>query len=507
MEKYMLDNQDWTAASDIAENFVSQWSNNEPGGSIIGFDLSGLRFACSGGVESLATYTPFSPKSVVRYASVTKHVFCAMVLENTHLITLEDPLGKHIEELQPPLRDVTVGQALDMSGGLPDVRECLSLLGLSVYTETTAGPLLNYVSRLTRLNFPAGSEVSYSNTGYRLVEAALERKGLRFDDFVQEKIALPFGIVLKAPDVWNDPVTGLVPGYWKSDRGWQLSSAGLHISASGSLAGSAEALVRWLQALLNGEQGFEGVLKALSSERPLADGGMSEYGLGLRWSHLGDRRFIGHGGSHPGYKTYFLLDPENGTGFVVVSNREDTNGFKIALESMAALTGLPLPEPASNLPDGLYVTETGPWWLEIKGSACTFIDADDTLYDDGDGWTSSRSASSPMRLRVEGDALVGEAGHAPRRFMPAGKHDVPSTLSGLWSSEEGAEFVIEGGILSMGVGPTRQSMPLTALGNGRFLFTLNDGPWTKRVCINLLDSDRLELVSSRARMMEYRRST
>ncbi|WP_077106047.1 serine hydrolase [Agrobacterium sp. DSM 25558] len=503
----MLDNQDWTAASNIAEDFVSQWSNNEPGGSVIGFDLSGLRFACSGGVESLATYAPFSPKSVVRYASVTKHVFCAMVLENTHLIALEDPLGKHIEELQPPLRDVKVGQALDMSGGLPDVRECLSLLGLSVYTETTAGPLLDYVSRLTRLNFLAGSEVSYSNTGYRLVEAALERKGLRFDDFVQEKIALPFGTVLTAPDVWNDPVTGLVPGYWKSDRGWQLSSAGLHISASGSLAGSAEALVRWLQALSNGEQGFEGVLTALSSERPLADGRMSEYGLGLRWSHLGDRRFIGHGGSHPGYKTYFLLDPENGTGFVVVSNREDTNGFKIALESMAALTGLPLPEPASNLPDGLYVTETGPWWLEIKGSACTFIDADDTLYDDGDGWTSSRSASLPMRLRVEGDALVGEAGHAPRRFMPAGKHDVPSTLSGLWSSEEGAEFVIEGGILSMGVGPTRQSMPLTALGNGRFLFTLNDGPWTKRVCINLLDSDRLELVSSRARMMEYRRST
>lgn len=507
MEKYMTDNQDWNAASEVAEYFVSQWNSNEPGGSVIGFDLSGLRFASSGGVESLSTYMPFTPKSVVRYASVTKHVFCAMVLENSDLITLDDPLGKHITELQAPLCDVTVGQAFDMSGGLPDVRECLSLLGLSVYTETKAEPLLDYLSRVKRLNFPAGSEVSYSNTGYRLVEAALERNGLRFDDFVQEKIAQPLGIVLKAPDVWNDPVAGLVPGYWKSERGWQLSSAGLHISASGSLAGSAEALVRWLQALLNGEQGFAGVLEKLSAERPLANGRMSEYGLGLRWSHLGERRFIGHGGSHPGYKTYFLLDPENGTGFAVVSNREDTNGFKIALECMAVMTGLPLPKPTSTLPDGLYVTETGPWWLEINGSTCTFIDADDTLYDEGDGWASSRSASSPMRLRLENDALVGEAGHAPRRFMPVGKHAVPSTLSGRWSSEEGAEFAIEDGVLSMGVGPTRQSIPITALGNGRFLFTLNDGPWTKRVCINLLDQDRLELVSSRARMVEYRRST
>ena len=44
----------------------------------------------------------------------------------------------------------------------------------------------------------------------------------------------------------------------------------------------------------------------------------------------------------------------------------------------AALTGLPLPKPAASLPEGLYVTESGPWWLEIKGSASTFIDGDDT---------------------------------------------------------------------------------------------------------------------------------
>ncbi len=86
-----------------------------------------------------------------------------------------------------------------MSGGLPDVRECLSLLGLSVYSETKAQPLLDYVARQTRLNFPAGTEVSYSNTGYRLVEAALARKGFRFDDFVQET-ARHLGLALSAPD-------------------------------------------------------------------------------------------------------------------------------------------------------------------------------------------------------------------------------------------------------------------------------------------------------------------
>jgi CubicO group peptidase (beta-lactamase class C family) len=117
-------------------------------------------------------------QTVVRYASVTKHAFCAMVLSHPDAISLDDTLGQHLPELQEPMADVTVGRALDMSGGLPDTRECLSLLGLSVYTETKSGPLFDFLARQTRLNYEPGTEVSYSNTGYRLVEEALQRKGV-----------------------------------------------------------------------------------------------------------------------------------------------------------------------------------------------------------------------------------------------------------------------------------------------------------------------------------------
>lgn len=506
MDKTKPATLDWQAAEAAAKRLTAQWAADEPGGAIIGFDASGICFSHTAGVESLATSAPFTVDSVVRYASLTKHVFSAMVLAHADLIGLDDPLGQHFPELRSPLAEVTVGQALDMTGGLPDTRECLSLLGLSVYTETKAGPLLEYLSRLERLNFDAGTEVSYSNTGYRLIEAALERRGFRFDAFIQREIAGPLGIALKAPDVWNDPVNGLVPGYWHSGESWQLSAAGLHISASGSLTGSARALATWLQALLDDKGRFAGLLQKLQAPRYLPDGRSTGYGLGLRNSSLGGREFVGHGGSHPGYKTYFLLDPETRVGFVVVSNREDTNGYKIALESMAAFTGLALPDPAADLGDGFYVTETGPWWIEVKGGTCTYLDADETLYDDGDGWVSSRSASSPLRLRRDGAALLGEVGHVERRFLPAATAEpVPASLSGVWCSDEGAEFTIENGAVLMGVGPVRQTMKLTPLGNGRFLFTLSDGPWVKRICLHLLGPDHLELVTSRARMIEYRR--
>ena len=97
---------------------------------------------------------PMTRDTLFQIYSMTKPVtgVALMQLWEQGRFGLDDPLGKHLPELQSPLCDVTVGQALDMSGGLPDTRECLSLLGLSVYTETKAGPLLEYLSRLTRLN-------------------------------------------------------------------------------------------------------------------------------------------------------------------------------------------------------------------------------------------------------------------------------------------------------------------------------------------------------------------
>lgn len=500
----MSTHADWNAASLAAKVFSRSWAKDEPGGVIIGFGPDGVKFAYASGLESLSTGVPFTANTVVRYASVTKHAFCAMVLKHGDVIGLEDRLGDYLPELQSPLADVTVGRALDMTGGLPDTRECLTLLGLSVYTETEASQLLDYLASLKRLNFDAGSEISYSNTGYRLVEAALERKGFRFNDFVKSDIAQQLGIFMEAPDVWNDPVAGLVPGYWKSGKKWQLSSAGLHISASGSLTGSGMALTKWAQALVNGEGPFKGLLDRLSADRRLSDGRVTGYGLGLRWNEVDGKRFVGHGGSHPGYKSYFLLDPTAKTGMIVVSNREDANTYKMARDCMAALNGLSLPETTCTIPDGLYVADSGPFWLEMRNGIANWLDSEDTLYDIGDGWFSSLSPSSPVRLRWTGTELEGEIGYVPRRLKPVKVGPLGHELDGHWQAPSyGASFDIKDGHLIMGIGPTRRAMPLEDLGQGRALFTLHDGPWTKRVCLHKLQDDRIELVLSRARMIEY----
>jgi hypothetical protein len=358
------------------------------------------------------------------------------------------------------------------------------------------------------LNFPAGSEISYSNTGYRLVEAALAAKGARFADLLRDEVARPLNVDFHAPELWFDPVPNLVPGYWRGAQGWQLGTAGMHLSASGNLCGSLRSLVIWLQALLADRGPARGLLARLAAPRALADGRPTSYGLGLAWTRLG-RHWVGHGGAHVGYRSHFLLDPAAAIGVALVSNCEDTPAATLALTMMAALTGETLPRRSNSLPNGLFAAESGPFWLEVADGTATFLGAAEPLYQSEDG-AMSLSPHLPMRLRRAGTAIEGEIGHVARRFLPGRPDDSLASVQGTsfqgtWAAPAfHAQFDIVGDHLETGVGPARMRMPLLPLGNGRLLAEGRDGPSTRRFAM-AFSGDTVELSLNRSRVLRFER--
>ncbi|MCG8708372.1 beta-lactamase family protein [Brenneria sp. 4F2] len=498
----------WKRAAEVAQSITESWDcDRQPGGAIVLFDREQIQAASCGGLADLAQGTPFSTSSVVRFASVTKHLFAAMVTgPMSGNIALTDKLAQHLPQLTGPNGQVTVGQALDMTSGLDDIRETLSLLGLSVYNATQAADLLQFEADMGELNYPAGSEISYSNTGYRLVEEALRAKGILFADLLQQHVCAPLNIHLHAPDTWFDIVPGLVPGYWHGKNGWQLASAGLHLSASGSVAGSVRDLSVWLQTLLRDDGPGAGVLERLSAPRRLADGRVTGYGMGIAHTRLGAAHWVGHGGSHAGYKTYFLLDPQQGVGVALVANREDVATYDCALRIMAALQALPLPQPGHALTAGLYASDSGGDWLEISGNTACWLGAGDTLYPGEDPAEAvSLSSHMPMRLRQNGAAIEGEIGHVPRRFLPVAADDGIELAQGRWFCPQWrSELTIAGDELVMGIGPAAITASLISLGKGRLLATAQDGPWEKRFAIQL-EGDEMRLLLNRSRIVRYQR--
>lgn len=511
----------WSAAEAAAAAVAAEWAAPgapAPGGVILLFDRDGVRGEACAGLASLVHGLPFTAATPTRFASLTKHVFCAFALRSG--LELEAPLGSllpGLPGLPGAIAAVPVFRALSMTGGIPDLMQSYGLCGVPP-TAALDGPALDaFTAALPDLDNPPGSEVSYSNTGYRLAEQALARRGAVFGAWVEGALNESLGTSFRFPAGWDRPVAGLADGYWRErpDAPWRIGAYGMALSASGALCGSARDLAAWLRALLRGDGPAGDVLGRLATPVALGDGRPVGYGLGLALSRLGGHALIGHGGHLPGFKNHFLLDAISGIGVLLLSNREETEPYTAALRVMAALLGARLPAPAPQLlPDGLFVEAEGPAWIEHRGGALTFLGAREALYaGDAPGEAVSLSPYLPIRLRRDGDGIAGEIGHAQRRFRPVrADAALAPGFAGCWRAEaQHAELMLEvasdgSGHAAYGAGPLHRRVALTRLDATRALMPVGSAPWPGRACLWLQAPDRLRLATNRSRVLDFRRA-
>ncbi|AWI85784.1 serine hydrolase [Alloyangia pacifica] len=488
---------DWVAAQSAAEAELAGWDGEGPGAVVLGVERGGLHPLAARG-RAVPGGAALDAGSVFRWASVTKHVLAACVLDSGAL-PLEMPLGAALPELAPAPAAVTVAQALAMQGGVPDTRESLTLLGFGALDRTEAAALLDWSARIDRLNAAPGTEVAYSNGGYRLLEAALERRGVVFAEWVAAR-AGRLGLGMRASEHWSDPVPGLVLGHVASETAWSHGAQGMHLSAAGSLSGSAADLALWLADLMPRPE-FARMARSL----PLASGQATGYGLGLRLLQIAGEAVPGHGGAQPGYRAGFLCAPDEARALVVLSNRDDGDATGIAARVWARMRGGRLHREAAGnwAPPGLYAAPSGDLWAEVRPGAISVRDAEEALFAAPDGGVESAAPQSMMRLRCTDGAIVGEMFHRPVRLLPvsagSGAADAPG-LDGHWVSD-GALFEICGDRLRWGVGPRATEVVLTPLGNGRWLFPAMG----RRICLTRFSPDRFRLSLARSRVVEYQR--
>lgn len=508
----------WAAAEAAAAEAITPWTAegpDHPGGVVLAFDRAGIRLAATAGMASLSQGTPITLATRLRFASLTKHFFCAFALR--HGLDLATPLGALLPALPEHLATVPAGRALGMAGGIPDLMSSFVLCGTPATAMLDNAALDAFTRDLPGLDTPPGTEISYSNTGYRLVEQGLARRGAVFRDWAEGPLNAALGTGFRYPEGWDRPLPALADGHWRPtpQDGWRIGDYGMALSASGALTGSATDLATWLRALLRGDGPAGDVLPRLATPGLLEGGQTAAYGLGLALLTMSDRRWIGHGGHLPGCKNHFLLDAEAGVGVLVLSNREDTDPLLPAMRVMAALQGLDLPAPALGLlPEGLFVEEDGPAWIEHRAGKLTFLGATEVLFVGSDGRTAvSLSPYLPMELQAEAGGIRGRIGHAARSFRPvtAGPHD-STPLLGLWRSARPAlEMRIEAGaeglaVAAMGNGPLHRRETLTLLDARRALMPIGAALWPGRASLLLEAPGRLRLCTNRSRVIRLDRA-
>ncbi|MFE0187031.1 serine hydrolase domain-containing protein [Streptomyces sp. NPDC058989] len=305
-----------------------------------------------------------------RIGSLTKTFVAVLVmrLRDEELLRLEDPVGRHLEGTPAP--DATIAQLLAHSSGL-------AAEARAPWWERTSGELRPepddlFGDRPQRL--PAGRRHHYSNPGYALLGALVERLrgGTPWDEVLRREVLQPLGMGRTTPQPEMPHAGGWAVHPWADVMLPEPAHDTGLMGPAGQLWSTLDDLCRWTTFLLRGD---ERVLSAASLAEmrtpavpPEGSGWEAGYGLGLQLVRREGRTLVGHSGSMPGFLAGLWADVEEDVAGIVLANC--TSGP--AVSAIAAdLTGIMIehepriPEPWRPLPGPLdpeLLALTGLWY-------------------------------------------------------------------------------------------------------------------------------------------------
>ena len=227
------------------------------------------------------------------------------------------------------------------------------IMGGVTYTDVISfDKILRMLYQQEDLDFPPGSEYSYSNTGYNLLARVIEvQSGQSFRAYTDERIFRPLGM---ANTHFSDDYLEIVPGRAESyaptdDRGYRRVINQLTALASSSLNTTIDDFILWMQNYETAQVGGAELVSRMTEPGRLNDGEELGYAYGLTVGEYRGLPTFGHGGSWAGFRTNFVRFPEQNLSVVVfcnVSNCDPAGRARRVAEVFIEDEMGPRPEPS-----------------------------------------------------------------------------------------------------------------------------------------------------------------
>ncbi len=293
---------------------------------------------------------PWSPATVSCLGSITKQFTAAAILnlEEQGRLSVSDPITKYFADVPGDKTAITLHQLLTHSSGIEDLE------GRDDYDPIGRDEFIRLALKQP-LGAAPGTRYSYSNAGYSLLGAIIEKlTGGSYEQYLRRTFFLPLGMyetgyVLPA---WGE--SRLAQGYragelWGTVLGHPMDTDGPYwvLRANGGIHSTCYDMLRWARALMDGR-----VLKPASMEKLWAphvpEGGGSSYGYGWSVRTLsGDIKIVTHNGSNGIFFADFAIVPKAGLVIFMQTNvAADLPGAREVMQNVGFrfLAGRALPE-------------------------------------------------------------------------------------------------------------------------------------------------------------------
>jgi CubicO group peptidase (beta-lactamase class C family) len=269
------------------------------------------------GSANLEWAIPNTPSTKFRLGSLTKQFTAAsiLLLEERGKLKIGDPVKTYLPDVPPAWDRITLFSLLTHTSGIVNFTS-LAEYPTQQLTNTPPAKTIAAV-RDKPLDFAPGEKMSYSNTGYIVLGAVIEKvSGITYEQFVQDNIFAPLGMKDSGYDSNSAIIARRASGYMPSPKG-PVNAGYIHMSiphAAGALYSTTEDLLRWEQGLFGGK-----VVSSASLQKMLTPF-KSDYAFGLVVRTIDGRRVIEHGGGIDGFNTFLSYYPDDTLTVVVLGN-------------------------------------------------------------------------------------------------------------------------------------------------------------------------------------------
>ena len=325
-----------------------------------------------------------------RIGSISKTFTAALVLalrDDGAIESLDDPIGAYLPELPGRVGSLSLRRLLDHTAGL-----CREPSG--AWWERNPGvPIEDLVAQISpeaAIHLP-GRTYHYSNLAYGLLGAATAAaSGMSWADLLRERLLAPLGM----DRTTYAPVEPYLPGYVlhpsTGARREEPREDARSMAPAGQLWSTIADLARWAAFIADPEGGkIAGVLDPQTVEEACVptvvidhDTWSSGHSLAFQMWRAGDRVYLGHTGSMPGYLSVLMVHRPSRTGVVAFANAYslgEQSIYRLGRDLLTAVldgteparTAVPATRPPS---PGGAAAELAPllgtwWWMGIRYDA------------------------------------------------------------------------------------------------------------------------------------------
>ena len=346
---------------------TSEFKPQEPGGVVLIAQKGKVIYKKAFGLANLELNAPMKEEMVFNIASITKQFTAVAILQLAEQgkFSLQDEITKYLPDYPVNGQKITIENLLTHTAGIPG-SDIEALNKLQAGRRYVTLPEIIDTFKTRPLDFAPGTKMVYSNNGYMLLGAIIEKvSGIPYPEYLEKNLFKPAGMLQShfGDDfkiVKNRPsnyVYSTADSLFFNTRGGKTEIA----YSAGAIQSTADDMFKWNQALITHKLIKKESLEKAQTDNKLADGKNTYYGYGWFVGNNQGSPIAEHGGNMGGFMSHAIYLPQEDIYVAVLYNFRDPARLPefLAGDLAAMAIGKPFNIKETTLAENLLKTYVG----------------------------------------------------------------------------------------------------------------------------------------------------